>query len=93
LRRLWQAAIGAAEAACDARPDEALGHAKRGSLLLYAGRTEEAIDALERSLELEDQFLPPRFELAEAYASEGKLDLAERHMSVRGNGGALALAA
>lgn len=59
-------AIAAFERAVDAAPDDGVALAKLGSMLLFAGRYEEAIETLERSLEFDPMFMPPRFDVMEA---------------------------
>lgn len=49
----WAEALGELEAAIAIHPDHAGWHAQRGCLLEELGRTEEAVEAFERSLELE----------------------------------------
>ena len=90
FRREFDAANAAADTALALRPNDAIALSNLGSMLAWAGRSEEAIDVLQQAIRL-DPFHPPNYleRLADAYAGVGNyeqcIEVAERGVALDPN--------
>ena len=90
FRREFDAANAAADRALALQPNDAIALSNLGSMLVWAGRSEEAIDLLQQAIRL-DPFHPPNYleRLADAYAGVGKyeqcIEAAERGVAINPN--------
>ena len=90
FRREFDAANAAADRALALRPNDAIALSNLGSMLVWAGRSGEAIDVLLQAIRL-DPFHPPNYleRLADAYAGEGNhsrcIEVAERGVALDPN--------
>lgn len=87
FRREFDAANAAADTALALRPKDAITLSNLGSMLVWAGRSGEAIDVLQQAIRL-DPFHPPNYleRLADAYAGAGNynrcIEAAERGVAL-----------